>query len=30
MPLGEGDPMNEGEKERHPLKKALFYCYWLV
>jgi len=30
MPLGEGGPLNEGAKEGHPLKKALFYCYWLV
>jgi len=30
MPLGEGGPHERGGERGHPLKKALFYCYWLV
>jgi len=30
MPLGEGGPHERGEKEGHPLNKALFYRYWFV
>jgi len=30
MPLGERGPHERGGKRGAPLKKTLFYCYWLV
>jgi len=30
MPLDEEGPHERGEKEEHPLKKALLYHYWLI
>jgi len=30
MLLGEGGPHERGDEKVHPLKKALFYRYWLV